>query len=91
MALIAGNRQESMQNDVPFIVKFAGDCYISTFRSNGVLKNIVGLLGDLADCYSAQAMAPMLHNDVVKKLIQEATQMEDARETALWAKEKIGI
>ena len=89
MGLAEENKHDVMLPHIPTVVSFAEKCYRHPHRSHAVLQGVVGILGDLADRYGAVQMAPLLKNQAVFNLLEEAKKRPDLVELAGWAQVKI--
>jgi hypothetical protein len=83
--LKAVNKQDTILYALEVIIEFLKRSAEDPNRSGEVLKNAVGLLGDLGQTYGNK-MLPIYQQQFIAKLIEEAYQNgTDAQETARWA------
>lgn len=83
--LSVANKQHIVEPSLRRIVEFLQRSAEDENRSGEVLKNAVGLIGDLGQTYREKMMV-VFNQPFVSKLIQEARQNgSDSQEIALWA------
>lgn len=83
--LQASGKEGVIEPALPSIVQFLQRSAEDENRSGEVLKNAVGLIGDLAQTYHDKLVV-VFNQPFVSKLIQEARQNgSDSQEIALWA------
>jgi len=78
-------KQDSMLPFIDGIMDFLRRCSARDSVNNDVLKNAVGLLGDISCAFETRVQL-MLRHQFVNELIERGLADEDSKENAAWAK-----
>jgi importin subunit beta-1 len=78
---------------LPHLFEFMSTVYNDPERSDALLRNICGLLGDLAESFPGGEIKPLLISEWVNQCLKEGRSSRQnsatTREVARWAKEMV--
>ncbi|KAF9404839.1 karyopherin beta [Podila epigama] len=88
----AGQRQDMLVNHLPHVFEFLNTIFNDPNRSEAVLKNMIGLIGDLADSFPGGQIKSLLMADWIPACLKEGRNRHQptvTKELARWAREMV--